>query len=158
MAPRGDRAPYWAEVIRQFVHSGRSRAEFCRRLGIRPKSLGNWLHRLAFRRQSEQLGDEPTAAVQPKPLFLPVVTTPTGPGPATLIGSDHDGSATMQLILGPTRRLAIPTGFDSERDAESVPKSSYKAGFTTGQGHRHHLPLTVEWGRGRTPGSDHFRS
>jgi hypothetical protein len=112
MAERDDRARYWAEVIRQFQDSGLSRAEFCRRQGIRPKSLGNWLHKRAFRQRVEQVWAEQTTAVEPKPRFLPVVTSPSGPTSPN--GSERDGSGTIALILGPKRRLAIPTGFDAE--------------------------------------------
>jgi transposase len=98
------RREHWRAVIEECRRSGLSQAEFCRRRGIPPGTLGYWkfiLGREGTRgRSSVRSGPEP-------PAFLPVrITVPSlGPEVETGVPSDEDGA--LEIVLGHGRRVRV---------------------------------------------------
>ena len=112
MPPAPDRVAYWADVVGRMRRSGLSKPEFCRRDGVSPGSLKNWLYTPEYRQAIElhlAKADPPAGPVVPTPRLVPVVVR-QDPAPAP----NPPPEAPLQVVVGPGLRVAVGPGFDPD--------------------------------------------
>ena len=101
----------WAALIDEWQDSGLSLPAFCERRGLNPGTMRGWISKRGHRRAIDQARREAHAGRvlderAPEPAFLPVRLTAPIP-----IATAAPG---VEIVLGPTRRIAVAPGFDSE--------------------------------------------
>lgn len=100
----------WAALIDEWQDSGLSVPDFCERRGINPGTMRGWIskrsHRLAIDQARRTHAGPANAETATTPVFLPVRLTEPLPGPTAAPG--------VEVVLGPTRRIAVAPGFDPE--------------------------------------------
>jgi hypothetical protein len=100
----------WAALIDQWQDSGLRLPAFCERHGLNPGTMRGWVYKRGHRRAIDQArevhADRSPDEGTPTPTFLPVRLTEPLPGPTAGPG--------IEVVLGPTRRIAVAPGFDPE--------------------------------------------
>jgi transposase-like protein len=91
----------WARLVEQWHASGLTRAEFCRRNGLVPRTLGGWNRRLRNRPAGPAA---PAGFVEVKASVL----APSAP-PNTPPASPHS----LELHVLDRYRVVVPEGFDA---------------------------------------------
>ena len=89
---------FWRQTLRDWIDSGKSRAEFCRVRKLSANTFDFWRRELA-KRDRHQTPDRSNASGQPKPILLPVKIVSGLP---------------LQITLGNGTAIAVPAGFDRE--------------------------------------------
>lgn len=90
----------WREAIRRWQRSGQTVRGFCREQGLSEAAFHAWRRTIARR-------DEPiasAAAVERKPLFVPLRVMPTAAATAAV---------PLELVLGSGRVVRVSPGFDA---------------------------------------------
>jgi hypothetical protein len=111
MARRRRPAAEWAALIDEWLDSGLGLPAFCERRGLNPGTMRGWVYKRGHRRAIDQARREAHAGratdeAAPTPTFLPVRLTE--PLPIATAGPG------VEVVLGPTRRIAVAPGFDPE--------------------------------------------
>jgi hypothetical protein len=99
------RREYWRARIEECRRSGLSQAEFCRRRGIPPGTLGYWKCILT-REARRTRGPAPASAGPERLSFLPVEVALPPPPPATATTSP-DETADVEIVLAHGRRVHV---------------------------------------------------
>jgi hypothetical protein len=104
----------WAALIDQWRQSGLSLPAFCQRHGLSRGSMQNWVYKPELkravedaRRQVQGHAVEPPAAAAVS-AFLPVRVV------QAVAGNEVADRSGVEIVIGPTRRVVIKPGFDSE--------------------------------------------
>jgi hypothetical protein len=107
-------AAEWAALIDQWRQSGLSLPAFCQRHGLSRGSMQNWVYKPELKRAVDDARREaqrhldvrPASAAEPA--FLPVRVV------QAVAGSEVSDRSGVEVVIGPTRRVVIKPGFDSE--------------------------------------------
>lgn len=101
----------WAALIDEWQDSGLRLPAFCERRGLNPGTMRGWIYKRGHRRAIDQARREAHPArvldeKAPEPIFLPVRLTEPIPVATAAPG--------VEVVLGPTRRIVVAPGFDTE--------------------------------------------
>src|SRR2546425_10639176 len=98
------RREYWRALIEECCRSGRSQAEFCRRRGISPGTLGYWKCILA---REARPGRSPMPSRPMPPAFLPVRLAAPPASSAAEHGAPLDECGEPQIVLEHGRLIRV---------------------------------------------------
>lgn len=115
MAKARRQAAEWASLIEQWRHSGLSLPAFCQRHDLSRGTMQNWVYKPSLRHAVEEARGRARPIDTPDPGSSP----PSEPSPSFLpirIAGAPQASenATIEVVLGPGRRVAVTPGFDAE--------------------------------------------
>jgi hypothetical protein len=107
-------AAEWAALIDQWRQSGLSLPAFCQQQGLSRGSMQNWVYKPELKRAVEDarrqaqrhVVESPASAAVPA--FLPVRVV------QAVAESEVADRSGVEVVIGPTRRVVIKPGFDSE--------------------------------------------